>query len=65
MTFTLIAKQNIGAGSKLVSVGARLQICKNCSSEPNSTEIKKAIKTQLGIDVETQVHKGQFIITKS
>lgn len=59
-TFRLFAKNNIGSGKNIVGSGAFLQICKKSTTPPTSVEIKKAIKEQLAIDVNTTPHLGQF-----
>ena len=63
--FLLTAKTAIGSGKNRVEKGAFIQISKNSDAEPQSFEIKEAIKNQLGIELLTTPHKGQFNIIKS
>jgi hypothetical protein len=63
-TFLLTAKTNIGSGKNRINKGAFIQISKNCDVEPMSFEIKEAIQNQLGIELLTTPHKGQFKVQK-
>lgn len=58
-TFRLISKTKIGSGSNFLAEGAFIQISKNSTTPPMSSEIKTAIKQQFGLDI-TNPHLGQF-----
>lgn len=58
-TFRLYSKTRIGGGDRFLAEGAFVQISKKGEAEPSSSEIKKAVKQQLGVDLHT-VHLGQF-----